>query len=150
MKLNVIQFISFVITLILIITFFPSYPIYGYVHEISSGNNGLLITITHSTLVNVLKDNFYDLSIKILYVLIFSLQLLTLIINLIFIISRFSKNNKINFIYYIFLLSTTVILELLLIIAFKNLFPIILIPIICFILSTILLSLVLRRRNKLT
>lgn len=50
--------------------FFPTLPIYGYNHQISTSNNpDLYITITSNTLFKVLKDDYYNNVLKFAYII---------------------------------------------------------------------------------
>ena len=69
-KLLFFSIMFLTMNLFVFFVFFPTLPIYGYSHQISTSDNpGLYITITSNTLFKVLKDDYYNNVLKFAYII---------------------------------------------------------------------------------
>ena len=72
--------LSFFLAFNVFVFFFSTLEIYGYTHQvISSTNPYLFITITESTLFNVLRGSYYSNMLKIAYIINFVFQILSVV-----------------------------------------------------------------------
>ena len=75
--------IALFISVLMISIVFPTYSIFGYNHSVlSSTDPDLYVTMTPMPLFNVISDGFYSLSLKTGYLLLFSFQIVSIIVSL--------------------------------------------------------------------
>lgn len=120
------KIISFLLpTLFLIINtfilffFFPSLDIYGFTHQVQTSYDPILyITITETSLINVLNSDYYSPLLKIAYVINFIFQIMSIISSIILLLIIYQKKYSFNKL-YIFTIPS-IILGILLIVLFNR------------------------------
>lgn len=135
-----IAFELLILSIILLLTFFPTYNIFGYVHTIPSKHDpNLFITIVPNNIFNVLNDRFYSTFLKFIYILIFSLQIINVLYFLILIFIIYSYRDKHSIIrkLVVFGIFLNLSLEVLLLIAFYDEIILLFISFICLIFTFI-------------
>jgi len=86
----------FIISIVILFIFFPFSQIWGYSHDVIVSTDPLLkVTITEQTYFNIMKDSFYNSGLKVFYSIIFSLEIVFIIVSLISLI--YSCINKRKF-----------------------------------------------------
>ncbi len=148
----ILSLINIIISIIVLFIFFPSLQIWGFTHEVITDNDlNLTITITEQTLFKVLNDSFYDNKLKTIYIIIFSLEIISNLFSLIAFIQAFKRKNRFDLITILISCSFNVMLCCSILLAFIYSFPLNIIS--CFflflssiltILSTILIT---KRKN---
>lgn len=108
-----------IINTFILFCFFPSLEIYGFVHQVqTSYDPNLCITITETTLNNLLKDNYYSPLLKSAYVINFIFQIMALISSIILLLIINQKKYSFDKL-YIFTIPN-IILGILLIVLFNQ------------------------------
>lgn len=135
---SLVKLLSLFIPVILLVSIvFPTYSIFGYPHDILTATDPYLyITITEKPLFIVLSDNYYPNSLKIGYIGLFVVEILSVICSLIFLAMFILGKNKISkilfFVSHCFLTTLCVFAISLF---YKNP-PILLISLVCLLIST--------------
>lgn len=83
---------SFAFSLFIFALFFPTLPIYGYVHQVPSGDYS--ITIVPNTLFHVLKDNYYSQGLKASYIISFILQIINVLASILFLVLALKEKTQ--------------------------------------------------------
>lgn len=92
----VLSSLTVLLSLLMLFAFFPSLPIYGYSHDVTSGN-GMMITVTSGSLFTVMSDSFYSSGIKTAYMFFFILQILSIAFSVILLIKAIrGRTSKIS------------------------------------------------------
>lgn len=120
------KIISFLLpTLFLIINtfilfcFFPSLDIYGFTHSVQTSYDPILyITITETSLINVLNSDYYSPLLKIAYVINFIFQIMSIISSIILLLIINQKKYSFDKL-YIFTIPS-IILGILLVVLFNR------------------------------
>lgn len=108
-----------IINTFILFCFFPSLDIYGFTHQVqTSYDPNLCITITETTLNNLLKDNYYSPLLKSAYVINFIFQIMSLISSIILLLIINQKKYSFDKL-YIFTIPN-IILGILLIVLFNQ------------------------------
>lgn len=88
-------FLLFVSWFLLVSVTFPTLSIFGYPHQVlSSTNPDLYVTISEQPLFHVLYDDFYSFGLRISYVILFVLQILSVMLCFAFLALLILKNKK--------------------------------------------------------
>ena len=145
-KLLFFSIMFLTMNLFVFFVFFPTLPIYGYTHQISTIDNPeLYITITSNTLFKVLKDDYYNNVVKFSYIISFILQITSVAFSTISML-LFALSKKVN--HYI-LIIPSVIWSILLIILFRNTITLLIVSTIFFIMSiSYFIYLLITKRNN--
>ena len=145
-KLLFFSILFLTINLFVFFVFFPTLPIYGYSHQISTSDNpDLYITITSNTLFKVLKDDYYNNVLKFAYIFSFILQITSVAFSTISML-LFALSKKVS--NYI-LIIPSVIWSILLIILFGNTINLLIVSTIFFIMSiSYFIYLLVTKRNN--
>ena len=85
--------VLFISLIFLILIVFPTYSIFGYSHQIlSSADPDLYITISEQPLFHVISDNYYSTSLKTGYIILFIIEIFSILsclsLLLVFILKR--------------------------------------------------------------
>ena len=92
----VLSSLTVLLSLLMLFAFFPSLPIYGYSHDVASGN-GMMITVTSGSLFTVMSDSFYSSGIKTAYMFFFIFQILSIAFSVILLIKAIrGRTSKIS------------------------------------------------------
>ncbi len=120
-----LNFVNFALSLLILSIFFPLLPIWGYVHPLITNSEPLLtVTITQQDLFRVLNDTFYNTRLKIIYVFIMILEIISLIISLFsLVVSFLRKKQKLSLCILMISCSINIILSLLIFSSFVAVMP---------------------------
>lgn len=96
--IGIAKFLTLFIPLILLISIvFPTYSIFGYQHSVlSSTDPDLYITISEKPLFVVVSDNYYPILLKVGYISLFVVEILSAICSLAWLSVFIFKKNKVG------------------------------------------------------
>lgn len=109
------------LSLLMLSAFFPLLPIYGYSHDVPSGNSGMMITVTSNSLFTIMQDTFYSNEIKTVYIIFFAFQIISIVFSIFLLIKTISGTaNKVS---SLLLMLPLFVTEILSVILFSRWFP---------------------------